>query len=124
MVDEDAEYDLAEGIKSARAKSRLTIPQLSNRTGLPPWTLEAFERGDQEPTMEQLLRISHGLGVDVESLMPERRGGTSEEVDLAYQDAAEYSDVLGGLASDPNEIEEPDFGEIELDDPPDYSGLD
>lgn len=61
---------LAEYMRAARQRLRMTLRELSRRTGLSPTYISNIETGYKPPPAESSLRlIAHALGVDGDFLM-------------------------------------------------------
>ncbi|WP_376961906.1 XRE family transcriptional regulator [Azospirillum sp. A26] len=59
---------LAPTLKRLRAASRLTLQQLSERSGVSISTLSKIENGQLSPTYEKIAALASGLGVEVGEL--------------------------------------------------------
>lgn len=67
----DAEISLALGqrIKALRARSGLTLEQVSRQSGVSRAMLSTIERGEKSPTLPIIVRIAAGFGVSLSSLL-------------------------------------------------------
>lgn len=54
-----------ESIKKARKESRLTQAELADRCGLATVTIQQYERGIRQPSLEKLGKIAKALGTTV-----------------------------------------------------------
>lgn len=67
----DAAISLALGqrIKALRARSGLTLEQLSRQSGVSRAMLSTIERGEKSPTLPIIVRIAAGFGISLSSLL-------------------------------------------------------
>ncbi|APJ03012.1 helix-turn-helix domain-containing protein [Silvanigrella aquatica] len=56
-------------MKAFRRESGLSQEQLSERSGIPRSTIASLERGEGNPTLQVLVGISQGLGVEMAALL-------------------------------------------------------
>ena len=82
-------------LKELRAKRGLTLADVSELTGMNVSTLSKIENGKVALTLEKLMRISEGLGVDMTELItpaareaPKIQGGTRRSVARAGEGQA------------------------------------
>jgi len=61
---------VGEKIKEIRKKAKLTQRDIYVRVGIPQNTISDYERGNRNPTLLQLLRLSEALGCEVWELLP------------------------------------------------------
>lgn len=57
-------------IKEIRKKAKLTQRDIYIRVGIPQNTISDYERGERNPTLLQLLRLSGALGCEVWEFLP------------------------------------------------------
>jgi len=60
---------LGQRIKALRARNRLTLEQLSQRSGVSRAMLSTIERGEKSPTLPIIVRIAAGFGLTLSSLL-------------------------------------------------------
>ncbi len=77
-------------LKALRAKRGLTLADVSSLTGMNVSTLSKIEHGKVALTLEKLLRLSEGLGIDMTELLgpvtkaePKREGATRRSITRA-----------------------------------------
>lgn len=63
-------------LRSARAAKGWTLAEVKDRTGLPVSTLSKLENGKMALSYDKLMKLGHGLGVDIAQLLV---GGTANE---------------------------------------------
>ena len=56
-------------LRSLRKRNRLTLTDVSERTGIPTSTLSRIENDQMSPTYDLLLRLSKGLDIDLTQLL-------------------------------------------------------
>jgi|SRR6185437_5863035 len=56
-------------LRSLRKQNRLTLTDVSERTGIPTSTLSRIENDQMSPTYDLLLRLSKGLAIDLTQLL-------------------------------------------------------
>ena len=70
-------------VKRLRAEQRLSLRDLSERSGVPPGAISGIERGTREPQARTLARLADGLGVSIGDLDPKapapQRSGQPEK---------------------------------------------
>lgn len=105
------EVKLGENIKRLRLDKRMTLKEVSNRSGLSISFLSQVERSISSVTMTSLKKISEALGVSVSYFFQSNQDGASSilrksnRVELNSQDMAfKFSNLSGGI---PNPIFEP-----------------
>jgi transcriptional regulator with XRE-family HTH domain len=64
-----AQFRLGERVHRIRVAGRLTLGQLGERSGLAASTLSKIENDQMSPTFEVLLKLAHGLGIDMDELI-------------------------------------------------------
>ena len=57
--------DLAQRVKTLRARAKMTLKDLSLRSGVSTSALSKLENGQLSPTYESILRLARGLDVDI-----------------------------------------------------------
>ncbi|MFE0752943.1 helix-turn-helix domain-containing protein [Inquilinus sp. NPDC058860] len=72
-MDNDAPQSLGPRLKALRRTRGWTLEAASERTGLAKSTLSKIENGRMSPTVEVLLKLSQGFGVDLAGLFGEAR---------------------------------------------------
>ena len=60
--------DLARRVRALRGKSGMTLKELSVRSGISISALSKLENGQLSPTYENIVRLAHGLAVDITAL--------------------------------------------------------
>jgi transcriptional regulator with XRE-family HTH domain len=60
--------DLARRVRALRAKSGMTLKELSVRSKISISALSKLENGQLSPTYENIVRLAHGLAVDITAL--------------------------------------------------------
>ena len=60
---------LGQRIKALRARSGLTLEQLSQQSGVSRAMLSTIERGEKSPTLPIIVRIAGGFGISLSSLL-------------------------------------------------------
>ncbi len=63
------EERFAANLRRLRKAAGLSQEQLSSRTGLHPTEISRLERAVREPRLGTIVRLSRGLGVEVERLV-------------------------------------------------------
>lgn len=61
-------------VRRLREQAGISQEDLAHEIGMSRRYMSGVERGEANPTLDQILRIAVGLGVDVAELMPSRRG--------------------------------------------------
>ncbi len=56
-------------LKALRIEKKLTLGDVSDRTGLPVSSLSKLENGKVSLSYDKLVRVAHGLGVDIANLI-------------------------------------------------------
>ena len=56
-------------LKRARVRRKLTQVELAEKVGVHKMTISKLERGDRQPSMRTLQRLSKALGVPVTALL-------------------------------------------------------
>lgn len=71
----ETRYRAAFGEQVRRLRERTGVSQedLAHAIGMSRRYMSGVERGEANPTLDQILRIAVGLGVEVGDLMPARR---------------------------------------------------
>ncbi|WP_170134946.1 helix-turn-helix domain-containing protein [Acuticoccus kandeliae] len=110
---DEADAAFGNKIRQLRKEQRLSLKDLSERSGLSVALISQVERGLNAPSMRSLRQLASGLGVSVRSLFS---GGTEPSDSPAAGAIVRYQDrrVLNLGASDTF---------IELLTPPDFEGL-
>ena len=67
--DEAISQALGQRIKALRARSGLTLEQLSRRSGVSRAMLSTIERGEKSPTLPIIVRIAAGFGISLSTLL-------------------------------------------------------
>jgi transcriptional regulator with XRE-family HTH domain len=67
---------LSEALRRLRGGARLTLKELSARSGIAASTLSKIENGQLSPTYEKIVLLADGLGVDVAELFGREHSGT------------------------------------------------
>ncbi len=90
----DASISLALGqrIKALRARSGLTLEQLSRQCGVSRAMLSTIERGEKSPTLPIIMRIAGGFGISLSGLLGAEPDASSVVIiraaqRLAFRDA-------------------------------------
>jgi transcriptional regulator with XRE-family HTH domain len=60
---------IGNNIRHHRTQQKLTLHKLARHTGIPPWLLDQYELGKNEIRLDELLKISYALDVEVHGLM-------------------------------------------------------
>ena len=63
-------------MRDERLRQKLSKYELSQRTGVSQSMLSLVERGQRNPTLELMLRVADGMGVDLDVLIKKARMGT------------------------------------------------
>lgn len=71
---------LGQRIKAIREQKRMTLAELSKRTGFAEDKLRMIEENAEQPIIAGLIRLSKGLGVNVADIFRDRPVGSSFEV--------------------------------------------
>lgn len=69
LSDEAISQALGQRIRALRARSGLTLEQLSRQTGVSRAMLSTIERGEKSPTLPIIARIAAGFGISLSSLL-------------------------------------------------------
>jgi transcriptional regulator with XRE-family HTH domain len=64
--------DLGKRIGALRRSRRLTLQMVGHRCGLSVSTISKIERNQLSPTYENIIKLSHGLGVDIATLFSDQ----------------------------------------------------
>lgn len=95
-------HQQGERVRDARKKLGLTIDDLARQTGMHPNTVGRIERGENEATIEQLLRIAHALHVLPAVLMhfhsPHPVAGSLDDDEFALVDMLDVKASAGSGA--------------------------
>ncbi|MBK7472728.1 MAG: helix-turn-helix transcriptional regulator [Betaproteobacteria bacterium] len=67
---------LSNALRRLRSGARLTLKELSARSGIAASTLSKIENGQLSPTYEKIVLLADGLGVDVAELFDRESSGT------------------------------------------------
>jgi transcriptional regulator with XRE-family HTH domain len=67
-------YRIAFGdqVRKLRERKQISQEDLAHAIGMSRRYMSGIERGEANPTLDQLVRIALGLGVEVAALMPSR----------------------------------------------------
>lgn len=87
-------------LRVLRLERGLSLRALSSRIGLPYSTLSKLENGKMELTYDKLLRLSQGLGVDIEALLAAPAAAGAAPVALGRRSIAR----AGRSAAPPSEM--------------------
>lgn len=87
---------LGQRIKALRARSGLTLEQLSQQSGVSRAMLSTIERGEKSPTLPIIVRIAAGFGISLSSLLGAEPDPSSVAVIRASQRLA-YRDPETGF---------------------------
>lgn len=68
--------DLGERVKGLRHRAGLTIKDVSSRSGISPSAISKIENNLLSPTYDNIIRLAHGLGVDISELFASSRKQT------------------------------------------------
>lgn len=60
--------DLAQRVKGLRTRAKMTLKELSTRSGVSTSALSKLENGQLSPTYESIIRLARGLSVDIAAL--------------------------------------------------------
>ena len=84
-TDEDISAALATRIKALRLQAKLTLEELSHRSGVSRAMLSKVERGEKSPTLPIIVRIAGGFGRSLSELL----GAQPDLADVAVIRASE-----------------------------------
>lgn len=56
-------------VRQLRTQQALGVGDFSQRSGLPPATIEEIEGGELEPELNQLFALGRGLGMEVSAIL-------------------------------------------------------
>jgi transcriptional regulator with XRE-family HTH domain len=68
---------LSDALRRLRGGARLTLKELSERSGIAASTLSKIENGQLSPTYEKIVLLADGLGVDVAELFGREHSGAA-----------------------------------------------
>ena len=94
MVTEATLASIGDRLRSARDRAGLTLDQLAESTGLSKAHLSRLESSERQPSIAALLDVSAALGVPVNVLLGEDRGGSP----LSISTGSESRHEANGLA--------------------------
>lgn len=93
-------HQQGERVREARKKHPYTIDELAKLTGMHPNTVGRIERGENEATIEQLLRIAQALHIVPAALMhfhsPHPAAGSLNDDEFALVDMLDVKASAGG----------------------------
>lgn len=75
----DPPYILATNVIQIRERNGMTREQLAEKIGEPPGRILKVERGDSNPRLVTLSRISHALGVSLSELLEDNLHGPNSD---------------------------------------------
>lgn len=79
-------------VRALRKAAGLTLEQVSAASGMSRAALSRIERGEMSPTYESLLKLAHGLEMDLAALVSGRRQAGGSIVVTPSGEGAEYRD--------------------------------
>ncbi len=81
---------VCERIREIRKSMKLTQSQFAEIAGLSEDSVGKIERGDTVPTIDTLHKISTGLKIPVEKLLPHEKQASTDKLNKAIEDLAVY----------------------------------
>jgi transcriptional regulator with XRE-family HTH domain len=91
-----------DNIKFLREKLGLTQSQMIDTVGIPSKSWSKYERGENEPKYEQLVKISIFFGVDVDTLLKKNLILLEAQGNLILKKEETESNEKGNLNGNPN----------------------
>ena len=79
--------DIGNEIRNARKHAGLTQAQLADKCGLATITIQQYEHGKREPSLEQIAKLAIALDTDVGKLLGYQSFDTAEEFKKAWEAA-------------------------------------
>lgn len=82
MASENDPADPGSVLRSVRAARGWTLAEVRDRTGLPVSTLSKLENGKMGLSYDKLLKLGHGLGIDIAQLLTSSGTGAAPPLQL------------------------------------------